>query len=154
MKEKDMLIQYTYPIMSLTPPIDWANNYGVIVYERTESHAIASGHIEIQAQGRQLADNPMTTMSLKSLAIFCSIGLMSYQYMIGRNTHSANNLTENEGQPLVPQFQPTKKTFFPLHKTAISVPNLSQKSNNYNSSTALMKATRQTIIRNPGIWSE
>ena len=107
-----MLIQYTYPIMSLTQPIDWANNYGVIVYERTESHAIASGHIEIQAQGRQLADNPMTTMSLKSLAIFCSIGLMSYQYMIGRNTHSANNLTENEGQPLVPQFQPTKKHFF------------------------------------------
>jgi hypothetical protein len=74
----------------------------------------------------------MATTSLKSLAIFCSIVLMSCQYRIGRNTHSANNLTENEGQPVVPQFQPTKKHLFFLHKTAISVPNLSPKSNNYN----------------------
>ena len=58
----------------------------------------------------------MTTMSLKSVAIFCSIFLMSYQYMIGRNTHSANNLTENEGQQLVPQLQPSKKLFFSLSK--------------------------------------
>lgn len=70
-------------------------------------------------------------MSLKSLATFCSILLMSYLYMIGRNTHSANKLTENEGQPLVPQFQPTKK-HFSLHKTVISVRNLSPKSNSYN----------------------
>jgi hypothetical protein len=51
--------------------------------------------------------------------------------MIGRNTHSANNLTENEGQPLVLQFQPTKK-HFSLHKTVISVRDLSPKSNSYN----------------------